>query len=71
MSNSNGFLIDNSPSTQLKYDIVTSKFITGFENHNKRNAPVPSPVAAIGLVGAVLEGIVVLLVLLVAVVLWM
>jgi hypothetical protein len=33
------FPTDNLPSTQLKYDIVASKFMTGIENHHKRNAP--------------------------------
>lgn len=30
----------NLSSTQLKYDIVASKFMTGIHNHHKRNAPV-------------------------------
>lgn len=70
MPNLNGFPTDNSPSTQLKYDIIASKFMAGIENHQKRNAPAPSPMAVFGLVGAVLQGMVALLVLLVAVVHW-
>jgi hypothetical protein len=62
--NLNGFPTDNSPSTQLKYDIVASKFMTGVENHQRRNAPVSSPLAAFGIVGAVLHGVVALLVIL-------
>jgi len=54
MSNSNGFLIDNSPSTQLKYDIVASKFVTGTENHHKLNAHI-SLGNNLGLIGAVLQ----------------
>ena|GEM_PF-3213860 len=60
-SNLNGFPTDNSPSTQLKYDIVASKFMTGIENHHKRNAST-SLSNDLGLVGAVLQIIVALLV---------
>lgn len=62
MSNLNSFPTDNSPSTQLKYDIVASKFITGIENHHKRNAPV-SIGNDFGLIGAVLKIIVALIVI--------
>lgn len=62
MPNLNGFPTDNSPSTQLKYDIVASKFMTGIENHHKRNAPV-SIGNNLGLVGAVLQIIIALLVI--------
>jgi hypothetical protein len=55
--NLNGFPTDNLPSTQLKYDIVASKFMTGIENHHKRNAPV-SLSNDHGLIGAVLKGLV-------------
>jgi len=67
--NLNGFPTDNSPSTQLKYDIVTSKFMTGIENHHKRNAPT-SVENDFGLVGAVMQIIVALLVIVGAVVHW-
>lgn len=49
-----GFPIDNSPSTQLKYDIVASKFMTDIENHNKRNART-SLRNDLGLIGAILQ----------------
>jgi hypothetical protein len=68
-SNLNGFPTDNSPSTQLKYDIVASKFMTGIENHHKRNAPV-SIDNDLGLVGAVLQIIVALVVIVGAVLHW-
>ena len=67
MSNLNGFPTDNSPSTQLKYDIVASKFMTGIENHNKRNKPV-SLNNDLGLIGVVVQ-IVLALVVMVGVVL--
>lgn len=54
--NLNGFPTDDSPSTQLKYDIVASKFMTGIENHHKRNAPI-SLSNDLGLIGAVLMGL--------------
>ncbi|MGQ2985361.1 hypothetical protein [Flavobacterium sp.] len=63
--NLNGFPTDNSPSTQLIYDIIASKFMTGIENHNRRNAPAPSPFV---LFVVVLQGVVALVVLFGAVV---
>jgi len=59
LTNLNGFPTDNLPSTQLKYDIVASKFMTGIENHHKRNAPV-SLGHDLGLFGAVIKGLVAL-----------
>lgn len=50
--NLNGFPTDNSPSTQLKYDIIANKFMTGIESHQRRNAP-SYPMISFGLVGAV------------------
>lgn len=38
LSNLNGFPTDNSPSTQLKYDIVASKFMNGIESHQKKES---------------------------------
>jgi hypothetical protein len=64
MSNLHGFPTDNSPSTQLKYDIVASKFMTGIENHHKRNVPV-SIGSDLGLIGAVVQIIVSLVVVIV------
>jgi len=46
-------------------EIVASKFMTGIENHNKRNAPVSLSID-LGLIGAVLKGLVALVVMLVA-----
>ncbi len=60
--NLNDFPTDNSPSTQLKYDIIASKFMTGIHNHNRRNAP-SNPMVSFGLVGAVLEGVVAVVVI--------
>jgi len=67
--NLNGFPTDNSPSTQLKYDIVASKFMTGIHNHNKRNAPI-SLSNDLGLIGAVLKGLVALVVMIIAGIWW-
>lgn len=53
--NLNGFPTDNSSSTQLKYDIVASKFMTGIQNHQMRNAPSPSVEILFSLIGAVLQ----------------
>lgn len=61
--NLNGFPTDNSPSTQLKYDIVTSKLMSGIENHQRRKASVGSPIASFGLIGSILQGVVALIVL--------
>jgi len=44
--------------------------MTGTEYHHKRNAPAPSPMAALDLVGASLQGVVALMVLFGAVVWW-
>ena len=56
-------------STQLKYDIVASKFMTGIHNHNKRNAPI-SLSNDLGLIGAVLKGLVALVVMIVVGIWW-
>ena len=63
----NGFPADNSPNTQLKYDIVASKFMTGIENYHKRNTPV-SLSNDLGIIRAVLKGLVALVVTLMAVI---
>ena len=67
--NLNGFPTDNSSSTQLKYDIAASKFMTGIHNHHKRNAPI-SLSNDLGLIGAVLKGMVALIVMLIAGIWW-
>ena len=59
--NLNGFPTDNLPSTQLKYNIVASKFMTGIENHQRRNAP--APVISFGLISALIQGLIVLIVI--------
>lgn len=50
-----GFLTDNSSSTNLKYDIITSKFMTGIQNHERRSATVQFSGIVLYLIGAVLE----------------
>lgn len=57
MPDLNGFPTDNSSSTNLKYDIVASKFMTGIRNHQMRTAPAPVPPNGVVfyLIGAVLE----------------
>ena len=50
-----GFPLDNSSSTNLKYDILASKFMTGIENHQRRKTTLPSSGIVLYLVGAVLE----------------
>ena len=67
LTNLNGFPTDNLPSTQLKYDIVASKFMTGIENHHKRNTPV-SLSNDLGIIRVVLKGLVALVVTLMAVI---
>ena len=37
-----GLPTDNSSSTNLKYDIIASKFMTGIGNHKKYNSPISS-----------------------------
>ncbi|TRW21458.1 hypothetical protein FMM05_20110 [Flavobacterium zepuense] len=64
LPNLSSFPTDNAPSTQLKYDIVASRFMAGIENHHKRNAPI-SLSNDLGLIGAVLQGLVALVVMLI------
>lgn len=68
--NLNGFPTDNSSSTQLKYDIVASKFMTGIQNHQTRNAPSSSVGIVLNLIGAVLQMVVALVVILFVGVRW-
>jgi len=49
---------------QLKYDIVASKFMTGIENHQMRNAPSPSVGIVFRLIGTVLQMVVALVMIL-------
>ncbi|RZJ36576.1 MAG: hypothetical protein EOO51_00205 [Flavobacterium sp.] len=57
MPDFNSFPTDNSSSTNLKYDIIASKFMTGIENHKRRNAAssTSSVEVIIYLIGAVLQ----------------
>ena len=57
MPDFNSFPTDNSSTTNLKYDIIASKFMTGVENHRRRNASssTPSIEVIFYLIGAVLE----------------
>jgi len=50
-----GFPTDNSSTTNLRYDIVASKFMTGVRNHDRRAAPVQSSGVVLYVLGAVLE----------------
>jgi hypothetical protein len=59
--NLNGFPTDNSPSTQLKYDIIASKFMTGIENRQRRNTPALFAVVCI--TGIVLQIVAALMIL--------
>lgn len=59
-----GLPTDNSSSTNLKYDIISSKFMSGIENHNRNNLPVPLFSASFGLIGAVLQLFVAIVILL-------
>lgn len=57
LPNLSGFPLYNSSSTNLKYDIVASKFMVGVRNHQMRTdpEPVPSSGMVFYLIGAVLE----------------
>lgn len=58
------FPTDTSPSTNLKYDLISSKMMTGMQNHQMRNAPAPSVGIAFSIIGAVLQMVVALVVML-------
>lgn len=49
------FPTDNSSSTNLKYDLISSKFMTGIQNHQMRNAPAPSVGIVFNLIGALVK----------------
>lgn len=61
----NGFPTDNSSSTNLKYDIITSKFMTGIQNHQMRTAQSPSVGIVLGLIVAVGQMVLALVVMLI------
>ena len=62
--NFKGFPTDNSSTTNLKYDIIANKFMNGIENHKRYNRPVFSFDSSLGLVGAVLQLVIALFVIL-------
>ena len=64
------FPTDNSSTTNLKYDIVASKFMTGMQNHQMRNAPSPSVGVVFSLLGAVLQIVLALVVMLAVGIRW-
>jgi len=53
--NFNGFPTDNSSSTNLKYDLIASKFMTGVDNHNKRKASTLPIGASLGIFGVIIK----------------
>ncbi|AXG73850.1 hypothetical protein DVK85_06195 [Flavobacterium arcticum] len=63
--NFNGFPTDNSSSTNLKYDIIASKMMIGMRNHQMRTAPAPNVGFVFEIMGAVLQMIVALVVILI------
>ncbi|RRJ87409.1 hypothetical protein [Flavobacterium macacae] len=64
------FPTENSSSTNLKYDIVASKFMTGIQNHQMRNAPSSSVGIVFNLIGAVLHMVLALVLILFVGVQW-
>lgn len=57
-----GLPTDNSSSTNLKYDIIASKMMTGMENHYRRQS-VSSPLTSfVSLGGLILQGVIGLLI---------
>lgn len=63
MPDFSGFPTDNSSSTNLKYDIIASKMMTGIENHRRRKSHGLPVTEGFGLIDAVLEGAVAIVVL--------
>lgn len=58
------FPTDNSATTNLKYNLIASKMMTGMQNHQMRTAPAPSVGIVFGIIGAVLQMVVALVVML-------
>lgn len=56
----NFFPTDNSATTNLKYDLIVSKMMTGMRNQ-RRTAPTPSVGIVFGIIGAVLHMVVALM----------
>lgn len=44
--------------------------MAGIENHKRRTVPIPSPISGLGLIGAFIEGIIALIVILFAGLRW-
>lgn len=65
------FPTDNSSTTNLKYDIIASKFMTGIENHHRNKTNGFSIAQGFGLIGIILEGAIAILILLVAGLSWL
>lgn len=57
MPDFNSLPTDNSSTTNLKYDIIASKFMNGIRNHQRQHAPVSSSSvdAAFYVIGTVLQ----------------
>lgn len=72
MPDFNSFPTDNSSTTNLKYDIIASKFMTGIENHRRRNAPASTSSVEVVfyLIGAVLQLALAILVMVVVALHW-
>ncbi len=64
------FPTDNSATTTLKYDLITSKMMTGMQNHQMRSAPAPSVGIVFSIIGAFLQMVVALVVILFVGVRW-
>lgn len=68
MSNNKDFIdffpTDNSVTTNLKYDLIASKMMTGMQNHQRRIAPSPSVGIVFRVVSVIIKIIVSLLIIL-------
>lgn len=66
----NGFPTDNSSSTNLKYDIIASKFMIGVENHQKKNNQKLTLPISLGLVSIILQSAIAVIIITAFVVNW-
>lgn len=62
----NGWPLDRSPSTQLKYDLLAERFSTGLDSHRKRTLPQTSSSGVSILVMLVIQTAILLSMLIVA-----
>lgn len=62
-----GFPTDNSSSTNLKYDIIASKFMTGIKNHERHTRNSVSSESVFYLIGLVVKLIVGVLMILISI----